>query len=118
MPFNPLVQFANTGKQTLLEIMEASREKASQSLEAVKCLGAKTQDFIVSNGNKVALAVGTVIMVGAPNRVMAADDAWFTALTDKLTSVQTMVGTVVAAVVAIALVPIAWGFIKKAIGRG
>lgn len=63
------------------------------------------------------VAMGALAIVCLSSNVMAEDDAWFTALSSKLTSVQTMVGTVVAAIVAIFLVPIAWGFIKKAIGR-
>lgn len=63
------------------------------------------------------VAMGALAVVCLSSNVMAEEDAWFTALNTKLTSVQAMVGTVIGAIVAIYLVPIAWGFIKKALGR-
>lgn len=67
---------------------------------------------------KKIVAMGTLAVVGASSNVMAAEDAWVTALNTKLAEVQATVGAIVAAVVAIYLVPLAWGFVKRVLARG
>ncbi len=118
MSFNPMVQFVSTGKETLFGIMEASREKSYQSLEAVKALCSKTKEFVTVNGSKVSLAVGSAILIGAPNSANAADPAWYTDLTTQLISINNMVVAVLGTVIAIALAPLAWTYVKRVLSRG
>ena len=48
----------------------------------------------------------------------AADPAWYTDLTTQLTSINTMVVTVLSTVIAIALAPLAWTYVKRVLSRG
>lgn len=69
-------------------------------------------------GVKKYVAMGALAVVGLSSNAMAADPTWLTTLTTELSSIQTMVGTVVGAIVAIAVVPLAWNFVKRVVSRG
>lgn len=68
-------------------------------------------------GVKKYVAMGLLAIVGLSSNVMAADPAYVTDLLTELGAIKVMVGSIIGAVVAIYLVPIAWGFIKRVIGR-
>lgn len=59
-----------------------------------------------------------VMLFGFLNFVFAADPAWFTDTTTQLAAILIMVGTALGAKISIELVPLAWGFVKRVIGRG
>lgn len=64
------------------------------------------------------VAMGFVAVAGLSSNAMAADPAWFTDTTTQLAAILVMVGTALGAKIAIELVPLAWGFVKRVIGRG
>lgn len=64
------------------------------------------------------VAMGAVAIVGLSSNAMAADPAWYTDLNTQLTSINGMVLAVLGSVIAIALAPLAWGFVKKVLNRG
>lgn len=67
---------------------------------------------------KKIVAVGAASIVGLSSNAMAADPAWFTDLNTQLGAIAIMAGTVVTAVIAIRLVPLAWVHISKIVSRG
>ena len=68
-------------------------------------------------GVKKYVAMGSLAVVGLSSNAMAVDPQYATDLITELASIKIMIGAIIGAIVAIHLVPIAWGFIKKAIGR-
>ncbi|ARU49405.1 hypothetical protein [Sulfurospirillum diekertiae] len=66
---------------------------------------------------KKIVAMGALAIVGFSTNAMAADPAWFTDLNTTLAGILVMVGTVISAVIAIRLAPIAWDHIKRVINR-
>lgn len=67
---------------------------------------------------KKIVAMGALAIVGLSSNAMAADPAWFTDLNTQLAGIAVMAGTVVTAVIAIRLVPLAWEHIKRVVARG
>lgn len=63
------------------------------------------------------VAMGALAVVGLSSNAMAVDPQYVTDLMTELGAIKIMVATIIGAIVAIHLVPIAWGFIKKVIGR-
>ncbi|MBN1839675.1 MAG: hypothetical protein JW802_06495 [Campylobacterales bacterium] len=61
-----------------------------------------------------SLGITALVAVGA----FAADEPWYTDLTTQLTSIKGMVVTVVGAVIAIALAPLAWRYVQRVLERG
>lgn len=70
------------------------------------------------SGVKKVVATGAVAIVGVSSNAVAADPAWMTTLTTELTGIQAMTVTIIGAIVAIAVVPLAWNYVKRVISRG
>lgn len=63
------------------------------------------------------VAMGALAVACLSSNAMAADPQYVTDLTTELAAIKVMVGTIIGAIVAIYLVPIAWGFIQKVLNR-
>lgn len=69
-------------------------------------------------GFKKTAVMGVLAIIGFSTNAMAADPAWFTDLNVALAAILVMAGTVISAVIAIHLAPLAWDKIKKILNRG